>query len=181
MKLLLNSTPVALWHEIIHDAETQCSIPLHEDLESYLVFLLIRYIDKPELMKQIIATEFLQSLKLPRGERSLALQEIGDKCLLFSGLFPSLADKRLVKISYFVNLGITAYDGISKKHNDLYYSLAKRFVSLMDVLQSIRRYSDDYPDLLPFQAYDLWNETGSKRALSVLKGYSKGTPIKLDR
>lgn len=181
MKLLLNSTPLALWYDIIHDAETKCSIPLHEDLESYLVFLLIRYIDKPELMKEVIATQFLQSLKLPKAERELALQEIGDKCLLVSGLFPSLATKRLVKISYFVNLGKTAYDGISKKQNDLYYSLAKRFVSLMDILQSIRLYSEKYPDLLPLEAYDLWNQTGSKRALSVLKEYTQGTPLWFDR
>lgn len=180
MKLLINTTPVALWYDIIHDAEHSCAIVLHEDLESYLVFLLVRYTNKPEVIKQIAATEFLQGLKLTANQRELVLQEVGDKCLLFSGLFPNIAERRLVKISYFVNLGQAAYETISKKNNDVYNALAKQFVPLMDILQSIRRYSDNCPDLLPMQAYDLWNQTGSQRALTVLKHYTKGIPIQSD-
>lgn len=178
MSLLVKSTSVALWHDIIHDAESSCAIVLQEDLESYLVFLLVRYTNKPELAKQIIATEFLESLKLVRTHKHLALQDVGDKCLLFSGLFPKLAEKRFVKIGYFVNLGQAAYGIISREKNDVYSSLSKQFVSMMDILQSIRQYSKHCPDLLPLEAYDLWNETGSQRALSVLKQYTKAVPTK---
>lgn len=178
MTLLLNSTPTALWHEIVHEAEEKCATPLQEELEAYLVFLLARYINKPEILKQILAIEFLQSAELSIAHRELALQAVGDKCLLLSGLFPHIAEKRIVKISYFVNLGQTAYDGISKKHNDLYHLLARQFVPLMDVLQSIRCYSNQYPDLLPLEAYELWHETGSQRALSVLKKYTQRIPAR---
>lgn len=179
MKLLLNSTPTALWHDIIHDAETACALVLHEELESYLVFLLVRYTNKPEVVRQIIATEFLHGLNLSKNNKEIALQEVGDKCLLFSGLFPNMTAKRQVKIGYFVNLGQAAYGVISKKKNDVYSSLAQQFIPLMDVLQTIRRHSSDYPDLLPLQAYELWNETGSQRALSILKQYSSATPIRI--
>lgn len=179
MTLLLHSTPVALWQDIIHDAERMCAAPLSEELESYLVFLLVRYTNKTHITDHIMATEILQGIKLSPGIKRLALQEVGDKCLIFTGLFPRIAEKRLVKISYFVNLGQAAYEGISKKHNDLYNLLSHQFVTLMDVLQSVRRYSEHYPDLLPLQAYDLWNETGSQRALSVLKQYSPNVPVKL--
>lgn len=178
MTLLMNSTTVALWHDIIHEAETSCALKLKEDVESYLVYLLIRYTNKPEVIKQIIATDMLQGAKLASSQRELALQEVGDKCLIFSGLFPKLAEKRFVKISYFVNMGQIAYDRISKEKSDIFYSLAKQFVGLMDLLQSLRVYSRHNPDLLPIQAYDLWNETGSQRALSVLKQYTDCTPIK---
>jgi hypothetical protein len=97
--------------------------------------------------------------------------------LLFSGLFPKIAEKRLVKISYFVNMGQSAYGTLARTHHDLYASLAKQFVTLMDVLQSVRRHTSDFPDLLPLQAYDLWNETGSKRALRILKQYTQATPV----
>jgi hypothetical protein len=50
----------------------------------------------------------------------------------------------------------------------------------MDVLQSIRLYSKDSLDLLPIQAYELWTETNSKRALSVLKQYTSAIPIQVD-
>lgn len=178
MEILTNSTPLALWHDIIHKAEATCSIALQEELEAYLVFLLMRYCDKPEQFKQIIATQFLESLKMTSKKGEIYLQEVGDKCLLYSGLFPGLAEKRLVKISYYVNLGQSAYGRISKDNNDLYYRLARHFVPLMDILQSVRVDSENHPDLLPLQAYELWNETGSKRALSILKQYTGGIPIK---
>lgn len=176
MTLLLNSTPTALWHDIIHEAEATCAIALQEDIESYLVFLLMRYTQKPEFVKQIIATNFLQGIKLTRAKRKLILQNVGDHCLLFAGLFPHQATKRLVKVGYFVKLGQSAYTAISTIEDDLYSLLAKSFVPLMDVLQSIRRYSKEYPDLLPLEAYELWNETGSPRALSTLKQYTQATP-----
>lgn len=178
MELLLQSTPVALWHDIIHDAEKSSSIALPEELESYLVFLLMRYLNKPEMLKQIIAYEFLQGVNLPASQRAVVLQDVGDKCLLFAGLFPFIADKRLVRISYFVNMGQSAYSTISKEHSDLYGVLGMKFVSLMEVLQSIRAHTREYPDLLPLQAHELWSDTGSQRAFSVLKQYTSALPLR---
>lgn len=181
MKLLINSTSLALWYDIIHDAESSCSIALKEEIEAYLVFLMMRYTARPEMVKQIMASDFLYSLGLPRlAERDFGLQEVGDKCLIYSGLFPTLAEKRLVKISYYVKLGQTAYINISKTKDDIYGLLANQFVSLMDIIQSLRQYKESFPDLSPLQAYDLWNETGSQRALSVLKSYSKATPLNVN-
>lgn len=177
MTLLVNSTTTGLWHEIIHEAEAACTIFLKEELEAYLVFLLARYVNKPEMMKQIIAQEFMEGLKHSHNQRAVAMQEVGDKCLLFSGLFPQMAEKRLVKVSYFVNIGQASYESISHKSTDLYGMLARQFVSLMDILQSIRRYSNEMSDLLPIQAYDLWNESGSKRALHVLGQHSQSIPV----
>lgn len=177
MNILVNSSSIASWHEIIHEAEASCAIALNEEVEAYLVFLIMRYLRKPEVAKQIIAHEFLAGMQLSAAQRELVLQGVGDKCLLFSGLFPKLAERRLVKISYFVNLGQSAYGTLAKTQHDLYASLARQFVTLMDVLQSVRQYTRNFPDLLPLQAYDLWNETGSKRALTVLKQYTQGTPM----
>lgn len=178
MNILVNSSSIALWHEIIHEAEANCAIALNEEVEAYLVFLIMRYLTKPEVAKQVVAHEFLAGMQLAAAQRELMLQGVGDKCLLFSGLFPNLAEKRLVRISYFVNLGQSAYGTLAKTQHDLYALLAKQFVTLMDVLQSIRHYTRNLPDLLPLQAYDLWNETGSKRALTILKGYTHATPVK---
>lgn len=178
MKLLINSTSLALWYDIIHDAEASCAIDLKEEIEAYLVFLMIRYTTRPDIAKQIMATDYLYSLGLLQPEaRELGLQAVGDKCLIYTGLFPALAEKRLVKISYYVKLGQAAYGNISKNASDIYGMLAKDFVPLMDIIQSLRQYNYSFPDLLPLQAYDLWNETGSKRALSVLKMVSGGTPL----
>ncbi|MDR3478684.1 MAG: hypothetical protein P4M14_11710 [Gammaproteobacteria bacterium] len=180
MKVLVSATPVALWREIIHEAESLCGTQLQEEIEAYLVFMLVRYMDKPEMVKQIMATSFLEGLKLSANQREVVLKGVGDTCLLFAGLFPGATEKRLVKIGYFINLGRSAYSNISKSHNDVYGRLTRHFVTIMDVLQSTRCYTKECPDLLPLQAYDLWNESGSQRALGVLKQYTKATPISIN-
>lgn len=178
MKLFLSSTPVALWYDIIHEAEVACTISLKEELEAYLVFLLMRYMDKPEVMKHIMANEFLNGMHSSRRMQERNFQEVGDKCLLFSGLFPHIAEKRLVKVSYFVDLGRTAYSMVSRKNSDVYGMLSRHFVPVMDVLQTIRKYSKEWSDLLPLEAYDLWNDTGSRRAFHALRNHTLGIPLK---
>lgn len=173
MKLLLpKADPATLWHDIIHEAEAACMISLRQELEAYLVILLMRFTRQPQIAKDIMASEFMRSLKLRNAERVIALQGVGDKCLIFSGLFPQIAEKRLVKISYFVGLGKAAYDAASGKNSDVFGLLSRHFVPVMDVLQSVRQSSQEYPDLLPLQAYDLWQDTGSQRALRMLKSYT---------
>lgn len=181
MQILHNSTTAALWHDIVHDAEIQCDVHLEEEFESYLVFLMIRYTTKPEIVKQIIATEFLMGMESKARLKHHILQEVGDKCLIFTGLFPKIAQKRHVQMGYFIKLGQSSYATISKSKNDLYEGLAKQFVSLMDVLQTMRIYSKQYPDLLPLEAYELWSETGSRRGLNVLKQYTHGIPLFLGK
>jgi hypothetical protein len=173
MKVLVNSTPIALWHDIIHEAEKECSTPLSHELEAYVVLLMVRYTNKPELAEQIMATQYLEGLSLPNKQREFQLQGVGDSCLLLSGLFPGIAKKRLVKISYFINIGRGAYVAVSKTSNDLYSLLAQEFVAIMDILQSISRFACNFPELMPLEAYDLWNESGSQRALKVLHQYSQ--------
>jgi hypothetical protein len=180
MKLLMNTTAFGLWFDVIHEAESTCEITLKQELEIYLANLLVRYTSKPQMIKSTLAANFLESIEKQSHQRELGLQEVGDVCLLYSGFFPGLAQKKLVKISYFTNLGQSAYANISTKRNDLFGLLAQQFVSLMDVLQSIRLYSKDSLDLLPIQAYELWTETNSKRALSVLKQYTSAIPIQVD-
>jgi hypothetical protein len=165
MHLLTNNTVLALWQNTIKDAENQCSISLQEELETYLVSLLMDYTYKPEIVKQLFAASFLDAYK-QRNHHSL--RQVGDQCLLFAGLFPHAAERKLVKISYFVDLGRSAYASISGETNDLFRLLAYQFVGLMDVLQSIR----PHPDLLPLEAYEQWTEVGSQRALRILREYS---------
>ncbi len=179
MKLLLSTNSISLWHQMIHEAEAACTISLKEEVEAYLVFLLARYLNKPEIVKQILAQEFLHGLTRSHHQRQLAMQEVGDKCLIFSGLFPHMAEKRLVKVSYFVNMGQSAYENISQNSTDIYGMLARQFVSLMDVLQSLRRYTKEITDLLPLEAYDLWNDVQSQRALRVFAQQTGGTPVEI--
>jgi hypothetical protein len=175
MNMVTETSPIILWQEVVKQAELRCSITLENEVEFYLISLLMRYTNQPELAKQVFASKFLHALRQSQHERHVSLQHVGDQCLIYAGLFPHAAERKLVKISYFVDLGRAAYANISHKINDIYWSLALQFVVLMDVLQSIRGYAD----LLPLEAYEQWNELGSQRAYAILQQYSAhGMPFK---
>lgn len=169
MKLLTNKNSLLLWQDVVKEAECRCSIELKGDIESYLVNLLDRYTNQPDVVKQVLATAFLEAQQQSHQSRKNSLQIVGDQCLLFAGLFPQVAGRRLVKISYFVDMGRHAYISVSDCTNDLFSHLAIQFVIMMDVLQSIR----EYPALLPLEAYEQWRDVGSERALAILKTYTK--------
>lgn len=174
MSLLTNTTPLGLWQDVITSAKLRCEINLHQELETYLINLLVQYTDKPDIPQQIMATAFLEAMQLKNNARNVGLQQVGDQCLIYAGLFPHLAEKRNVKLSYFVDMGRAAYSAVSKHDNDLFGHLALQFVLLMDVLQSIRPQAQ----MSPLEAYTQWSELGSQYAFMILKQYSKAIPIK---
>ncbi|OGT53296.1 MAG: hypothetical protein A3E84_01625 [Gammaproteobacteria bacterium RIFCSPHIGHO2_12_FULL_42_13] len=177
MTILTCSTEVQLWQDAVRHGEDMCAVSLQEELEAYLVFLLMRYMNHPEVAKQVLAAKFLDSMQAHGSQRQSLLQSLGDESLLFAGLFPHLAERRQVKLRYFVEIGQAAYANISLKTNDLFSSLARQFVMLMDVLQSIHQHSKNATNILPLEAYERWNTIGSQRALHILQQYSSATPV----
>src|SRR3569833_1614669 len=134
-------------------------------LVCYLVFLLMRFTEKPEIAASVMALDYLRSMQLSGHLAQDQLREVGDKCLLYSGLFPERAARRRVKVSYFVDLGRSAYQHLSGRlgHDaaTLYQRLAYTFVGLMDVLQTMRELGQQQARPDPLRAYELWRDTGS--------------------
>jgi hypothetical protein len=138
MKILTEATPTALWFAAVQEAENQAQIELKTDIESYLVFLLIRYTTHQELAKETMTTKFLQGLQYSPHLREPILQNVGDQCLLISGLFPAFILKRRLQLKYYNDMGQLAYDILSHKNNDLFSLLSRHFLSLISVLRSFR-------------------------------------------
>lgn len=173
MAIVTGPTSLAEWQALILEAEKNCSVNLDEETESYLVFLLMRFTEKPEMAASILGMEFLQIMANTRSNQEADLRDLGDKCLLYSGLFPGRAERRRVSIGYFVKLGRAAYQALSDQSEHLarvYYALCQKFVSLMEVLQSTRELAGKGSSLSPFQALSLWEEVRSPHALRVLQG-----------
>jgi len=165
-QLILEPTPQAQWQSLLHEAQAACDHHLDETLESYLVFLLMRFADKPHCTARIMAEDYLGSQLLQGEQRAERLRDVGDHCLLFSGLFPELAERRLVRISYFVTIGRSSYRQLSavldRGWSSVYQHLSEAFVVLMDVLHAMRGLGGGSV-LTPIQALDLWQDTGSRR------------------
>jgi len=170
-RLILEPTSQAQWLTLVHEAQDACDSNLGETLESYLVFLLMRFADKPECTARVMAEDYLQSQQLQGTYRLERLREVGDHCLLFSGLFPLMAERRLVNISYFVNIGRSSYrqlsDAMDLQWSKVYCHLSEGFIVLMDVLHAMRELGGETL-LTPIQAMELWQETGSRRCYRQL-------------
>lgn len=169
----IHPTATAQWHALINEAETAAARPLVEELESYLVFLLMRSTRRPEIAGKVLALDYLNGM-LARGHiRQDRLRDVGDQCLLYSGLFSEQAGRRQVKVSYFVDLGRSAYQQLSvtlkDSYSQLYAQLSQDFIALMDVLLAIRRSGSAKPWLEPLSAYELWRDTGSREAYRALR------------
>jgi hypothetical protein len=179
-QLVLEPTPEAQWQSLIQEAQASCARRLDEMLESYLIFLLMRFMDKPELGARLMAQEYLRSKEVTGTQRVEQLRDVGDQCLIFAGLFPQLAERRLVRISYFVNLGVTSYrqlsDILDSGRARMYDRLSNAFVVLMDILQAMREMGGETV-LTPIQAVDLWQDTGSLRAYRAIRANSKAGSI----
>lgn len=138
-------TSTASWQSLVLEAQSASHINLNEDLQSYLVFLLMRYLYDVELTQRPIALDFLETLHERGKMQQHHLQDVGDKCLIVSGFFPGLAERRLVRVEYFINIGQGAYTALSylsgKANARLFHELSSGFFPLVDVLKTIRSLS----------------------------------------
>lgn len=178
-KIILESSSTAQWHQLVNEAEANCETVLNEEMESYLVFLLMRHTQKPHITSNIMATEYLQSLAAYGQLQQDKLRDVGDQCLIFSGLFPKIAEVRTVKVSYFVGIGVSAYHSLADTCKiqlcEFYHQLAEEFVHLMDVLHAIRSMNKSSEMLSTLAALDLWSDTGSKQALETIQNTTDST------
>lgn len=177
--LVLQPTDTAQWHALVAEAQQASHHNLAESIESYLVFMLMRFTGRPDLVARAMALEFLDAQGEGSGQPD-KLRDVGDKCLLYSGFFPQLAERRLVRVSYFVRLGRSAYRQLAtlvdRESDRLYAQLSEAFVPVMDVLQAMRGLSGK-PVLDPLAAAELWADTGSRMAFQTLGETSDATPV----
>lgn len=172
-------TAIAEWYELIKEAQAISGQCYGDDLEGYLAFLLLRHFNDPGLCTHTLGIEYLEASDKKSSLKREQLRDIGDLCLLYSGLFPNLAEKRRLSISYFVDLGRTAYNGVAaeaeKEKNlaKLFDELEMHFVGLMDVLHVIREMNGEN-ELSVIKAFELWEQTGSQYAKDVIARSSDG-------
>lgn len=137
---ILVQSPTASWHHLLGEAQERAHIHLSTDLESYLVFLLMRYTSHPELAASVLGLEYLEGIQLRASPEQL--KSVGDKCLLFAGLFPEHAHRRRVDLQYYVQLGQSAFEVLSQERScpiaSLYTHLAAAFPELKLVLSHTR-------------------------------------------
>jgi len=153
MTTILTDVPqVALWTDLVHEAEHGSATRLDEELESYLVFLLMGHTRDVQLHRSTVALDYLLARAATGTRHKQELRDVGDRCLLLAGLYPEQAARRLVSIGYFLDVGSRAYDELSNALRagvaQLYGHLAQAFARLVRVLMEVRRHMRDVAPLL---------------------------------
>jgi hypothetical protein len=162
--ILTDLPQMALWTDLVREAEAGASTRLDEALESYLVFLLIAHTRDVGLHARAVAIDYLLARARSRALRRQDLRDVGDRCLLLAGLYPEQAEQRLVGIGYFLDLGSRAYRELAATLGagfaDLYCYLAEAFARLARVLMELRRRTRDIAPLLLHELYTARGGTG---------------------
>jgi len=157
--IVTHGSATALWLELVREAAERAGARLDEDLESYLVFTLMRHLGDAPLGHRIMALELLEAVLKDGRQRQLELRDVGDRCLLIAGLYPQLAERRHVPLRYFLDLGSGAYDQLGCELraavSALYAQLARAFGQLVRVLLEVRRLSGNWSGLAPLDRHDL--------------------------
>jgi hypothetical protein len=132
---------LALWHDLVRDGEQHAGLTLGETVQSYLVFVLMRYLRDGALAAHVLALDWLAAAEHTGRARADALRDVGDRCLLVAGRYPALARRRNVNADYFAALGCGAYHGVADVARDghaaLFAELARAFGAMVRVLGAL--------------------------------------------
>ena len=171
----------AQWHTLVGDAIESSNHTLDDELKNYLILALLRLTHKTNLVDTQVAMEYLTAVGENRFRQVTQLRELGDTCLLLSGLFPQRAQKKLVGIGYYVNMGRSSYIQIShvsqRSLAHLYQKLAEGFVILTDILHAMRELNG-IPVMNEVEKYKFWSDFESDYARKSLVRFYGVVPFR---
>ncbi|SDD67085.1 hypothetical protein [Aquimonas voraii] len=159
-EIVTAGSATALWHDLVREGEQRCGAQLDENSESWLVFTLMRHLGSTGLAEPAMGLVYLEALRTAgSAQRSLALQEVGERCLLIAGLYPELAQRRRVSQRYYIELGQGAFRQLAEEARraaaELYAGIAEQFARLVRVLVELRALSGEWRGLDPLERHAL--------------------------
>lgn len=145
----------------------------------YLVNLMLRYMEseaffvknaKGKLENNVLADLYAEYLKGSVEKKKLALQRLGDICLLISGYFSDSLNRKVVDIDYYFGMGGSAYWTLASIHNgsSLYKELAVKFKPFSGILSEMSERSGLQTNSDLLRLYERWLFTGSDRLRGLL-------------
>jgi len=127
-------------YEIVLEGEYKAGITLDHETEAYVVQLMARYIDRPELNKEPVATKMLSGLQMPADKKRAVLKNVADECLLINGL--ELGRTKWPTENYYIDMGRLAYSNVAyiERPPEMFYEdLAKKFTIISKVIRKTKQ------------------------------------------
>lgn len=127
-------------YEVVLEGESRAGVTLSQEIESYLVHVIARYLDKPKVYEDPIAVKMLNAMSLPINQKRQKLQEVGEECLLIDGF--GYRKNNWPSKDYYVSMGQIAYGNMAyleRPPEILYENIAYEFSTVSRVIQQLRK------------------------------------------
>ena len=121
------------------EAQGKSQVFLASDMEAFLVHVIARTIDKPNIWDRPIAIKILGAQTLSGTLRATALQSIGEECLFIDGW--QVKQARWPTQTYFIDMGEIAFGmaSVSTRPADKLLELVSNNFKLMSAILKTAR------------------------------------------
>ena len=183
---LLTLHPNEYFHSLVSDSADAMDVQVSEESKSYLVHLLSNFISSEKLfpkdkngniMEETLAMRFgkasQETTKSARGEQ---FRQLGDFSLYIAGYFAESLERKLVDISYYIDMGGASYSEVAnlhskKKEKSLFQELSEKFPSLVSILWKVNEevIFNENEEQSILKIFELWKKTGNKKFAEQLE------------
>ncbi|MDD9950092.1 MAG: hypothetical protein OXT67_00875 [Zetaproteobacteria bacterium] len=181
--------PVEFFREQVADALRQESLEVDEQLEFYLVHLLVDFINPGktfsplllggEILDTPLALVLGKALETEGADKLRIYKTLGDTSLYITGYFNDYFNRKPFGMDYYINLGKQAYAAVCDLSRvypaqcphgpNLYQSLATEFSSYVDVIAAIAERLSPCQNTNLLSLYERWLEQGGERLRKKLQ------------
>jgi hypothetical protein len=121
---------ISAFFDVVKDTQQTHGYDLPHHVEAYIVMLLGDFVDRTDIPpEKTFAEQFLAI------QNSKQAKQLGDTCLIVSGVFPRLKEKHGLNRRYYQDIGSTSYEMASNMNIELFPILARHFVFLSSFIE----------------------------------------------
>jgi hypothetical protein len=173
--------------EVIRDKVKNAFIAEHletsEMVEFYVVNLLQEFHNAEGLVmirgraaiEKPLSVMLLEALNGSTSDQIRCLKRVGDLALVVSGFFGDSLHRGLMRPSYYISIGETAYGSLACIHEkdgaffEIYLELTKKFAGFARVISTVAPWNDARSDAEVLKIYERWIMTGDNTLRQVLE------------
>lgn len=172
--------------QVLDDAFYARKIKTEVNVKGYIIKVLEHYLDAQNLFEKdnldesgkrkpkTLAEMYLTAANAEAHQKIELLKKLGDKSLYISGFFGDSLQRKIVDVDYYVNMGGSAYDTLSKTVDrkdplrEVFYTISKRFIDFVEALTYISQNAMISNNQSLLRLYDRYLQTGSTLAKEKL-------------
>ncbi len=177
----LKLSPIEFFREQVSAVAAKQNLELDEELEFYIVNLLVDFINPEKLNNHVheinvldtpLALQLKNALEAPRESQAKIYKGLGDTSLYVAGYFQDFFNRKSYDIEYYITLGSNAYVSLSslmresykdEHFSGIYQHLAEMFQQLVEVLAEVSEVLLPKKSANILAIYDRWTRNQSDR------------------